>query len=285
MTVSELEELHLAHKFNEPKKSSAKASSLVLIKGSYWYSIFFSKVKRSMNNSSTTSQSKLKILNRRAISRQRAVSFDLEATRIHFAEKVTDLSAQDVKARWYDSKKLDLINYQNKVSANFMRLGLKNPELRGHCFRGLEHLDDDSGNKRTVMLKKTLAAVLAEQQRQRDENVMNHDLLAPVYEKYSKLCCGKAVLMAKLDESLAWGFASPEETCSCDTELVSKPKSSSMSSSGISSPSVPIDVGDDDEISELSEGKDGLCSLDLDIHVASKRLFGRMRMFLRRKGV
>ena len=207
----------------------------------------------------------------------RHVTFDIGATNIHLIEQVKDMTAEEVEAKWYGENELTQIKSQNKLAANFMRVGLKQPELRGHCFRGLEYMHSVVRNQRRNVMAKSLDIVLKEQHRQRAENDLDADLLASVYEHHSVQCIESGLQFGRIDGDAATSVYEGKPSY-YEPEFPGNDDSVGCNRRDYDYYSVDVLI-DDDEISELSDCE--LLSLDSDF---SRRSFvHQLKGLLRRK--
>ena len=211
----------------------------------------------------------------------RHVSFELATTCVHLVERVKDLPANEIDATWYDSCDLAMIRSHNNFTAKLMQNAQDCSEPHGHCFRGLEYWNTKQPSTAAVLKEKSVAAVLAEQQRQRDENDIDPDLLARIYEGYSILCLEKAKQLGKLDEEEVLGARRGEPSSFASPE-VNKPRRGSVCTTLTSDSEYSIDMieAEDDDISELSDDPDSM-RVDIDVSDLSRRLLKRVKGFLK----
>ena len=207
---------------------------------------------------------------------KRHVAFDLNATRFHVVEQAKDMTAAEVEATWYSRSELAFIRSQNDVSANFMKVGVKRPELRGHCFRGLEFKHDTQGIRRKQIMVKSLAAVFAQQRRQiAEHNVVDPVELASVYSRYSCQCTGQVLRMGKIDEAAAMCIHQGRQSY-YEPEFGQQESDSTYDSYY----SVDLTI-DDNQISELFYND----KLAIDSEFSGRRFMIHLKALLRRKVV
>ena len=259
---------------------STSPHELATITGSHRFPSSSNVASQSTLHSQETATSCIKDKATRSTKSSLRVSFDMEATSIHFVDRVKDMPTQEVDATWYDRSELAYIRSQNNLAASFMVAGLTNPELRGHCFRGLEYRDSIVGNRRTEILTKSLAVVLIEQERQIEENFTDQDMIASVYARYTKKCHEHACRIAKRDEEVAMSIH-------CGKSLSLKPgnfsprKEDTVSASDTYDYSIDM-TAEDDDISELSDNADR-DDLSFNSDFSARRFLLRVKGFLRKK--
>jgi hypothetical protein len=170
------------------------------------------------------------------------VRFNLDDVVVHPVERLIDMPQVDVDAKWYDRGDYDIIKAQNNLSLKLMQVGRQNPEESGHCYRGLEYRQQAIKKRRRIHRQRVLHAVMHEQQRQRETEIQNSELLATVYQGYVNMCEEAASTRGTLDaEAASVIFQEPSAV------LVTTTKEHEQDF-------LEFDVVDDDDISVLSDG-------------------------------
>jgi hypothetical protein len=93
-----------------------------------------------------------------------------------------------------------------------MKMGWQNPELFGHCYRGLEHRQAVRKRRRGSSRNPLFLSVFEEQKRQILQNNPNPELLAAVSNGYYKMSVDSALKLAMVDAVAAAEFLQEPHT-------------------------------------------------------------------------
>jgi hypothetical protein len=168
------------------------------------------------------------------------IRFDLDNISVHPVERIDEISQAEKDMKWYGKADYDIIKARNNLTVKVMKVGRQNPELFGHCYRGLE-------DRQAVMKRRRGStrnrSVLKEQKRQILQDKRNPELLAALSNGYSKVSVDTALKLAKVDAEAAAEFLQEPHT------LAEVKKDEYL----------PIDVIDDDDSPVLDVGWYGGC--------------------------
>jgi hypothetical protein len=172
------------------------------------------------------------------------IRFDLENIAVHPVERIDEVSQAERDMKWYGKADYDIIKARNNLTVKVMKVGRQNPELFGHCYRGLEHRQAVMQRRKDSTRNPLFRSIFEEQKRQILQNKRNPELLAAVSDGYSKMSVNTALKLAKDDAEAAAEFLQEPHT------LVEVKNDEYL----------PIDViDDDDDIPVLDVGWYGGC--------------------------
>ena len=138
---------------------------------------------------------------RRVDDRKKTVRFAEEKNTIN----VTSVSQEDLKSTWYQPMEVSSFKQESKnavyelhrVNGDWSKLS------KDHCIRGLENVVTPTAamvNRKNR--KERIAAVLYQQQLQRDTSTSNPELLKLISSLFSQPKCEEAVRMAAMDSTV-----------------------------------------------------------------------------------
>jgi hypothetical protein len=147
-----------------------------------------------------------------AIASSSTIRFDLDNIAVHPVERIDDVSQAERDMRWYGKADYDIIKARNNLTVKVMKVGRHNPELFGHCYRGLEHRQAVIKRRRDSTRNPLFRSILEEQKRQILQNNRNPELLAALSNGYSRMSVDTALKLAMVDAVAAAEFLQEPHT-------------------------------------------------------------------------
>lgn len=142
------------------------------------------------------------------------VRFALDKTVRIPIEHCSELSIQEKRAVWYNQDAYDVINGSNNITAKLLKIGRKNPETYGYCYRGLEHRLPGARKDRDDRTKASIQMVLEQQAAAAPASVIKREY------RYTTLSSLEMALnYAQQDEEAAKAY---QEEYACTTPPPSK---------------------------------------------------------------